>query len=69
MNIRGPLAPERRRHPRLDYSEWTSAEVHQEAAESGRHDKVHEIFSHTPGVRLTHRKRYHLHRSLPRPSA
>ncbi|MBT2366129.1 antibiotic biosynthesis monooxygenase [Streptomyces sp. ISL-10] len=38
----------------LNYTEWTSAEAHQEAAESGLHDKVHEIFSHTPGVRLTH---------------
>ncbi|MGA5442351.1 antibiotic biosynthesis monooxygenase [Streptomyces griseoincarnatus] len=53
----------------LNYTEWTSADAHQEAAASGFHDKVHEIFSRTPGVRLTHGKRYHLHRSLSRPSA
>ncbi len=52
----------------LNYTEWTSAEAHQEAADAGTHDKVHEIFSRTPGVRLTHGKRYHLHRSLSRPS-
>lgn len=50
----------------LNYTEWTSAEAHQEAADAGGHDKFHEIFSGTPGVRSTHGKRYHLHRSLSR---
>ncbi|GAB2891788.1 antibiotic biosynthesis monooxygenase [Streptomyces deserti] len=49
----------------LLYTEWTSIEAHQEAAEAGDHDKGHEIFSGTPGVRPTGGGRYHLHRSLP----
>ncbi|MBR8643128.1 antibiotic biosynthesis monooxygenase [Streptomyces tuirus] len=48
----------------LLYTEWTSAEAHQEAAEAGDHDKGHELFSGTPGVRLTHGGRFHLHRVL-----
>lgn len=52
----------------LLYTEWTSAEAHQEAAEAGAHDAGHEIFSSTPGVRLTHGKRYHPHRAMFRPS-
>ncbi|WP_338781118.1 antibiotic biosynthesis monooxygenase [Streptomyces sp. DG1A-41] len=51
----------------LLYTEWTSVEAHQEAAEAGDHDQGHEILSRTPGVRLTHGGRYRLHRSLPRP--
>ncbi|WP_149827332.1 antibiotic biosynthesis monooxygenase [Streptomyces tailanensis] len=51
----------------LLYTEWTSTEAHQEAAEAGDHDKGHDIFSSTPGVRLTHGNRYHLHRALSRP--
>lgn len=47
----------------LLYTEWTGAEAHQEAAEAGDHDQGHEIFSSTPGVRLTHGGRYRLHRS------
>ncbi len=43
----GPLAPERRRHPRLDHFEWTSAEAQREVAHAGIHDRVHEIFSST----------------------
>lgn len=53
----------------LHYTEWTSAQAHREAADAGTHDKVHETFSSAPGVRLTHGKRYHLHRSLSRPPA
>ncbi|MET9681970.1 antibiotic biosynthesis monooxygenase family protein [Streptomyces coeruleorubidus] len=45
-------------------TEWTSVEAHQEAAEAGDHDKGHELFSGTPGVRLTHGGRFHLHRAL-----
>ncbi|MCC9706596.1 antibiotic biosynthesis monooxygenase [Streptomyces sp. MNU76] len=51
----------------LLYTEWTSIEAHQEAAEAGHHDKGHEIFAATPGVRPTGGGRYHLHRSLPLP--
>lgn len=51
----------------LLYTEWTSTEAHQEAAEAGDHDKGHEIFSGTPGARLTHGNRYHLHRTLSPP--
>lgn len=51
----------------LLYTEWTSAEAHHEAAESGAHDQGHEIFSSTPGVRLTHGRRYGLHRTMSRP--
>ncbi|MFE7901156.1 hypothetical protein ACFU3E_27365 [Streptomyces sp. NPDC057424] len=49
----------------LLYTEWTGVEAHQEAAEAGDHDHGHEIFSSTPGVRLTHGRRYRLHRSRP----
>ncbi|WP_158101941.1 antibiotic biosynthesis monooxygenase family protein [Streptomyces swartbergensis] len=45
-------------------TEWTSVEAHQEAAEAGDHDKGHELFSGTPGVRLTHGGRFHLYRAL-----
>ncbi|MGC9544394.1 antibiotic biosynthesis monooxygenase [Streptomyces sp. UG1] len=48
----------------LLYTEWTSVEAHQEAAESGHHDKGHEVFSGTPGVRLTHGGRWRLCRAL-----
>ncbi|MEU9395722.1 hypothetical protein AB0D86_37705 [Streptomyces sp. NPDC048324] len=48
----------------LLYAEWTSTEAHQEAAEAGDHDKAHAIMSGTPGVRLTHGGRYHLHHAL-----
>ncbi|MEU4484211.1 antibiotic biosynthesis monooxygenase [Streptomyces purpurascens] len=48
----------------LLYTEWTSAEAHQEAAEAGDHDQGHELFSGTPGVRLTHGGRFHPHRAL-----
>ncbi|MBT2676280.1 antibiotic biosynthesis monooxygenase [Streptomyces sp. ISL-14] len=48
----------------LLYTEWTSVQAHQEAAEAGDHDKGHEIFSRTPGVRLTHGGRWHLSRTL-----
>ncbi|MER6806980.1 MULTISPECIES: antibiotic biosynthesis monooxygenase family protein [Streptomyces] len=48
----------------LLYTEWTSVEAHQEAAEAGDHDKGHEIFSGTPGVRLTHGGRWHLRHTL-----
>ncbi|MFD3735768.1 antibiotic biosynthesis monooxygenase family protein [Streptomyces sp. NPDC058632] len=48
----------------LLYTEWTSVEAHQEAAEAGDHDKGHEIFSGTPGVRLTHGGRWHLCHAL-----
>ncbi|MFB7929418.1 antibiotic biosynthesis monooxygenase [Streptomyces sp. NPDC056039] len=48
----------------LLYTEWTSAEAHQEAAEAGGHDKAHELFSGTPGVRLTRGGRFHLRRTL-----
>lgn len=51
----------------LLYTEWTSVEAHQEAAEAGDHDKGHEIFSSTPGVRPTGGGRYRLHRSLSLP--
>ncbi|MGW0500539.1 antibiotic biosynthesis monooxygenase [Streptomyces sp. NPDC003007] len=51
----------------LLYTEWISVEAHEEAAEAGDHDQGHEIFSSTPGVRLTHGGRYRLHRSLPLP--
>ena len=51
----------------LLYTEWTSIEAHQEAAEAGDHDKGHEIMSGTPGVRLTGGGRYHLRRSLSLP--
>ncbi|MCC9710663.1 antibiotic biosynthesis monooxygenase [Streptomyces sp. MNU76] len=51
----------------LLYTEWTSIETHQGAAEAGDHDKGHEIMSGTPGVRLTHGGRYRLRRSLPLP--
>jgi heme-degrading monooxygenase HmoA len=50
----------------LLYTEWTSAAAHQEAAEAGDHDKGHELFSGTPGVRLTRGGRFHLHRTLRR---
>ncbi|MEW2636568.1 antibiotic biosynthesis monooxygenase [Streptomyces sp. NPDC048389] len=52
----------------LLYTEWSSPEAHEEAAEAGGHDAVHDIFSGTPGVRLTHGSRYRLHRSLSRPA-
>ncbi|MET9811715.1 hypothetical protein [Streptomyces sp. NPDC006355] len=48
----------------LLYTEWTSVEAHQEAAEAGDHDQGHEIFSGTPGVRLTHGGRFHLQHAL-----
>jgi heme-degrading monooxygenase HmoA len=48
----------------LLYTEWTSTEAHQEAAEAGDHDKGHELFSGTPGVRLTHGGRFHPYRKL-----
>ncbi|MCT9145089.1 antibiotic biosynthesis monooxygenase [Streptomyces violarus] len=48
----------------LLYTEWTSAEAHQEAAEAGDHDQGHELFSETPGVRLTHGGRFRLYRTL-----
>ncbi|MFF5978024.1 hypothetical protein ACFY78_04130 [Streptomyces olindensis] len=48
----------------LLYTEWTSAEAHQEAAEAGDHDKGHELFSGTPGVRLTHGGRFRLQHAL-----
>ncbi|MFV0137982.1 hypothetical protein ACLGIH_33220 [Streptomyces sp. HMX87] len=48
----------------LLYTEWTGVEAHQEAAEAGDHDKGHEIFSGTPGVRLIHGGRWHLKRTL-----
>ncbi|KUL26372.1 antibiotic biosynthesis monooxygenase [Streptomyces regalis] len=48
----------------LLYTEWTSVQAHQEAAEAGDHDKGHEIFSQTPGVRLTHGGRWHLSHAL-----
>ncbi|MGW0824512.1 antibiotic biosynthesis monooxygenase family protein [Streptomyces sp. NPDC002845] len=51
----------------LLYTEWTSIEAHQEAAEAGDHDQAHTIMSGTPGVRLTHGGRYRLHRSLSLP--
>ncbi|MGZ3118224.1 hypothetical protein [Streptomyces sp. H62] len=51
----------------LLYTEWTTPEAHQEAAEAGDHDKAHAIMSDTPGVRLTHGGRYRLHRSLAMP--
>jgi heme-degrading monooxygenase HmoA len=51
----------------LLYTEWTSVEAHQAAAEAGDHDQGHEIFSGTPGVRLTHGGRFRLHRSLALP--
>ncbi|MFF7310204.1 antibiotic biosynthesis monooxygenase [Streptomyces sp. NPDC008137] len=44
----------------LLYTEWTSAEAHQEAAEAGDHDQGHALFSGTPGVRLTHGGRFRL---------
>ncbi|MEV8312166.1 antibiotic biosynthesis monooxygenase [Streptomyces flavidovirens] len=50
----------------LLYTEWTSAEAHEEAAQAGNHDAVHDIFSGTPGVRLTHGSKYRLHRCLSR---
>lgn len=50
-------------------TEWTSAEAHQEAAEAGDHDKGHELFSGTPGVRLTRGGRFHLYRTLRRDPA
>ncbi|MFH9003537.1 antibiotic biosynthesis monooxygenase family protein [Streptomyces afghaniensis] len=53
----------------LLYTEWTSVEAHQEAAEAGDHDKGHELFSGTPGVRLTHGGRFHLRRTLRRDPA
>ncbi|MGW0374214.1 antibiotic biosynthesis monooxygenase, partial [Streptomyces coeruleorubidus] len=53
----------------LLYTEWTSAEAHQEAAEAGDHDKGHELFSGTPGVRLTHGGRFQLCRTLRRDPA
>jgi heme-degrading monooxygenase HmoA len=53
----------------LLYTEWTSVEAHQEAAEAGDHDKGHELFSGTPGVRLTRGGRFHLHRTLRRDPA
>ncbi|MGY0065679.1 hypothetical protein ACWZEH_02300 [Streptomyces sp. QTS137] len=51
----------------LLYTEWTGIEAHLEAGEAGDHDTAHEIMSGTPGVRLTHGGRYHLHRSLSLP--
>ncbi|MGW0734786.1 antibiotic biosynthesis monooxygenase [Streptomyces sp. NPDC002851] len=51
----------------LLYTEWTSAEAHTEAGEAGDHDKGHEIFSSTPGVRFTHGNRYDVYRALSRP--
>ncbi|GAA2946141.1 MULTISPECIES: antibiotic biosynthesis monooxygenase [Streptomyces] len=48
----------------LLYTEWTSAEAHQEAAEAGDHDEGHELFSGTPGVRLTRGGRFRLYRKL-----
>ncbi len=48
----------------LLYTEWTTAEAHQEAAEAGDHDEGHELFSGTPGVRLTRGGRFRLYRKL-----
>ncbi|MCC9738472.1 antibiotic biosynthesis monooxygenase [Streptomyces sp. MNU89] len=48
----------------LLYTEWTSIEAHRQAADAGQHDKGHEIFAGTPGVRLTHGGRWHLHRTV-----
>ncbi|MER7406023.1 hypothetical protein ABT373_26920 [Streptomyces sp. NPDC000070] len=51
----------------LLYTEWSSAEAQHEAAEAGDHEKGHEIFSGTPGVRSGGRGRDHLHHSLDLP--
>lgn len=51
----------------LNYTEWTSEEAHQEAAASGAHDDLHDIFANTPGVRFLRGKRYHLHHSMTAP--
>lgn len=62
---RGPLsppAPERRGHPSL-YCEWTSTEARREAANAGKHDRVHEIFSST-GRTVRPRKVVRHHRRL-----
>ncbi|MFI6371480.1 antibiotic biosynthesis monooxygenase family protein [Streptomyces sp. NPDC050546] len=48
----------------LLYTEWTSTEAHQEATEAGDHDQGHELFSGTPGVRLTRGGRFRLYRNL-----
>ncbi|EPJ39074.1 hypothetical protein STAFG_3889 [Streptomyces afghaniensis 772] len=53
----------------LLYTEWTTVQAHQESAEAGDHDKGHELFSGTPGVRLTHGGRFHLYRALRRDRA
>jgi hypothetical protein len=48
----------------LNYTEWTSQEAHSEAAASGAHDELHDIFANTPGVRPLGGRRYHLHYSV-----
>ncbi|MGX1915814.1 hypothetical protein ACWIID_44590 [Streptomyces phaeochromogenes] len=50
----------------LLYTEWTSAQAHHEAAEAADHGRGHEVFSCTPGLRLTRGTLYHLHRTLSR---
>ncbi|WP_410582639.1 antibiotic biosynthesis monooxygenase family protein [Amycolatopsis sp. lyj-108] len=52
----------------LNYTEWTAEEAHREAATSGAHDDLHDIFANTPGVRSLRGKRYHLHHSLTAPA-
>ncbi|WP_158894565.1 antibiotic biosynthesis monooxygenase family protein [Amycolatopsis anabasis] len=51
----------------LNYTEWTSQEAHGEAAASGAHDDLHDLFANTPGVQPLGGKRYHLHRILTAP--
>ncbi len=47
----------------LNYTEWTSQEAHSEAAASGAHDDLHDLFANTPGVQPLGGRRYHLQHS------
>ncbi|WP_168200927.1 antibiotic biosynthesis monooxygenase [Allokutzneria sp. NRRL B-24872] len=51
----------------LNYTEWTSAEAHGEAAASGAHDDLHDLFANTPGVQPLGGHRYRLQCSLTAP--
>ncbi|GAB3500363.1 antibiotic biosynthesis monooxygenase [Amycolatopsis cihanbeyliensis] len=51
----------------LNYTEWTSEQAHHEAAASGAHDELHELFTRFPGVRSLRGKRYHLAHALDAP--
>ncbi|WP_246083613.1 antibiotic biosynthesis monooxygenase [Nonomuraea diastatica] len=53
----------------LLHTEWTSQEAHQQAATTGAHDELHDLFSSTPGVRSLRGRRYHLHAILDRGGA